>query len=54
MEIKLFLGKIDGEPRSTDEEIMEIVWFGKDDDWNKLGIIDRNKIIPALVEKRLL
>lgn len=51
--IKLFIGDVIGEP-SPSNEIEEIGWFGRDDDWSKLGIIDRNKIFPALKERELI
>ena len=51
--IKLFTGDVLGEFKVSNE-IKEIFWFGRNDDWHKLGIIDKNKIFPALKEKGLI
>lgn len=53
LNIKLYTGKINGKMKpSTDIE--ELKWFGRNDDWNKLGIIGKNKVMPWLVKKGLI
>lgn len=51
--IKLYLGTIVGEPSSS-AEIEEQRWFGGDDDPVILSPIIRNKILPALLEKKII
>ncbi len=51
--IKLYLGTIVGAP-STSSEIEEQRWFGKHDDPQILSLIIRNKILPALVQKKVI
>jgi 8-oxo-dGTP diphosphatase len=35
-------------------EVKRLVWVGKNDSWEKLAPVTRNKIIPALLQKGLL
>jgi 8-oxo-dGTP pyrophosphatase MutT (NUDIX family) len=53
LNLKFYTGEISGEIKpSTDIE--ELRWFGRDDDWNKLGNIDKNKVMPWLAKKGLI
>ncbi len=51
--IKLYIGKIIGEPK-TGSEIEEQRWFGKTDNPNTLSPIIKNKILPDLIEKKII
>ncbi len=51
--IKLYFGIIAGEPHSS-SEIEEQQWFGKDDDPAILSPIIKNKILPALIMKKVI
>jgi 8-oxo-dGTP pyrophosphatase MutT (NUDIX family) len=52
VQIKLYLGNIK-DPQPS-REIKEIVWFDRESDQGDLSPILKNKIIPFLLEKRLL
>jgi 8-oxo-dGTP pyrophosphatase MutT (NUDIX family) len=52
--IELYEGKLIGEPRPS-REIKKIHWIGKEDTDNPLvSPVVRNKIIPSLIEKKIL
>lgn len=51
--IHLYIGTIVGSP-SVSSEIEEQRWFGRNDDPTVLSPIIRNKILPALVEKKII
>jgi 8-oxo-dGTP pyrophosphatase MutT (NUDIX family) len=52
--IKLYQGKLIGEPRPT-SEIKQLHWIGKKDLTNmRVSPIIRNKIIPDLMKKKIL
>lgn len=51
--VKAYLGKIVGEPQAK-AEIEECKWFGRNDDKNILSPIIKNKILPKLIEKRVI
>jgi 8-oxo-dGTP pyrophosphatase MutT (NUDIX family) len=52
--IKLYLGKIIGEPKPS-QEIIGFQWMSKDDMSNpRLSPIIKNKIIPDLIVKKIL
>jgi 8-oxo-dGTP diphosphatase len=53
VEIELYTGSITGKivPSS---EIKEVHWFSKDDDFSRLSVIIRNKILPFLIEKQFI
>jgi len=53
IQIKVYRAELEGEPSRT-SEVEDMFWFGKDDDFEKLGPIDKNKILPALIEKGLI
>ncbi|NIO20420.1 MAG: NUDIX domain-containing protein [Candidatus Aenigmarchaeota archaeon] len=53
IQIKLYKAELESEPSKT-SEVEDMFWFGKDDDFEKLGPIDKNKIIPALINKGLI
>lgn len=53
VQIKLYKVELEKEPLKT-SEVEDMFWFGKNDDLNKLGPIDKNKIIPALIKKGLI
>lgn len=50
IEQDVYLGKLIGKPKPKGE-IEKVVWFSKNDDWNLLSPIIRNKILPALIKK---
>jgi 8-oxo-dGTP pyrophosphatase MutT (NUDIX family) len=53
LNLKFYTGKIIEEMKpSTDIE--ELKWFGRNDDWSKLGNIDKNKVMPWLVKGGLI
>jgi 8-oxo-dGTP pyrophosphatase MutT (NUDIX family) len=53
LNLRFYIGEISGEIKpSTDIE--ELKWFGRDDDWNKLGNIDKKQVMPWLVKKGLI
>lgn len=52
--IKLYEGKIIGEPKPS-AEIIKFYWIGKDDlNHPRLSPIIKNKILPDLIEKNIL
>ncbi len=51
--IELYLGDFSGEMRPC-SEVKRLVWFAKDDDWNRLAPVTRNKILPALLHRGLI
>ena len=51
--IELYLGDFSGEMKPC-SEVERLVWFAKDDDWNRLAPVTRNKILPALLQQGLL
>ena len=51
--IELYLGGFSGEMRPC-SEVKRLVWFAKDDDWNRLAPVTRNKILPALLHLGLI
>jgi 8-oxo-dGTP pyrophosphatase MutT (NUDIX family) len=53
VQIKLYLGEVFGQLK-PDSEVEKLGWFGKDDDWEKLGSVAKTKIMPALLEKGLI
>jgi len=53
VQIKLYKTEVERDPIKT-SEIEDMFWFGKNDDWDKLGPIDKNHLIPLLVERGLI
>jgi len=53
IQIKLYRAELESEPSKT-SEVKGMFWFGKNDDFEKLGPVDKNKIIPALINKGLI
>jgi 8-oxo-dGTP pyrophosphatase MutT (NUDIX family) len=53
VQVRLYLGEVSGELK-PDSEVEKLGWFGKDDDWEKLGSVAKTKIMPALVQKGLI
>lgn len=51
--IKTYRGKIEGMPK-VNMEIEEQRWFGKNDDAEILSPILKNKILPALIKKKII
>jgi 8-oxo-dGTP pyrophosphatase MutT (NUDIX family) len=51
--IELYLGDFSGEMKSC-SEVKRLVWFARDDDWNRLAPVTKNKILPALLKQGLL
>jgi 8-oxo-dGTP diphosphatase len=51
--MELYTGDFRGELRPC-SEVKRLVWFAASDDWNKLAPITRNKILPALMERKLI
>jgi len=51
--VRLYLGEVSGELKPNGE-VERINWFGKNDDWEKLGSVAKTKIMPALVKKGLV
>jgi 8-oxo-dGTP diphosphatase len=51
--IELYLGDFSGELQPC-SEVKRLVWFGKNDDRNKLAPVTQNKILPALLKMGLL
>ena len=35
-------------------EVKRLIWFSKNDDWDKLAPVTKNKILPELIKKGLL
>ena len=53
VEIQLYQGDLTGEPTPT-SEIVELVWFGPDSDRSHLPPSIVNKILPDLLERKIL
>jgi 8-oxo-dGTP pyrophosphatase MutT (NUDIX family) len=53
VQVKLYFGEISGELKPN-SEVEKLAWFGKKDDWEKLGTVAKTKIMPALVQKGLI
>jgi 8-oxo-dGTP diphosphatase len=53
VQIKVYRAELESGPSKT-SEVEDMFWFGKDDDFEKLGPIDKNKILPALIKKGLI
>ena len=53
VEIQLYQGDLTGEPMPT-SEIVELVWFGPDSDRSQLPPSIVNKILPDLLERKIL
>jgi 8-oxo-dGTP diphosphatase len=53
VEIVLYRGALVGDP-APHSEIKELVWFGKDDDWEALSPILVRKIFPDLIDRGVL
>lgn len=51
--VDLYKGTFHGDIKPC-AEVINVVWFSKEDDWNKLAPVTRNKILPALLKKGLL
>jgi 8-oxo-dGTP diphosphatase len=51
--MKLYTGKIRGIPKIS-MEIEEQRWFGRDDDPNILSPLLKNKILPALIARKII
>jgi len=51
--MKVYLGRIYGEPKIS-SEIDEQRWFGRGDDAKILSPIIKNKILPALIKKKII
>ena len=53
VQIKTYIGKISGEP-NVNNEVEEQRWFSRNDDFNILSPIIKNKILPVLLEKNII
>jgi 8-oxo-dGTP diphosphatase len=53
VQVDLYQGNCHGQMKIC-SEVKKLIWFGKDDDWNKLAPVTKNKIMPVLVQKGLL
>jgi len=53
VKIDLYHGDFHGQLKPG-SEVKRIIWFDKNDDWNKLTPVISNKIMPVLVQKGLL
>lgn len=53
VEIELYSGGVSGTLVAS-TEIKELEWFSPTDDWETLSPIIKNKILPFLIQKRLL
>jgi 8-oxo-dGTP diphosphatase len=51
--VDLYQGDFQGQLRPG-SGVKRIIWFGKNDDWNKLTPVTKNKIMPVLLQKGLL
>lgn len=51
--VDLYQGEVNGQMRPC-SEVKRLIWFAKNDDWDKLAPVTRNKIMPVLLEKGLL
>jgi 8-oxo-dGTP pyrophosphatase MutT (NUDIX family) len=53
VQVKLYLGEISGNLKPS-SEVEKLAWFGKNDDWERLGSVAKTKIMPALVKENLV
>ena len=53
VQVRLYLGDVLGKLKPN-SEVEKLGWFGKDDDWEKLGSVAKTKIMPALVKEGLV
>jgi 8-oxo-dGTP diphosphatase len=53
VKIKFYKVEIKKEPKPT-ADVVEMGWFSRKDNPDILGPIDRNKLIPALIEKDII
>ena len=53
IEVLLYSGELIGCPKAS-SEIVELVWFGPDDDFRELAPSLANKILPDLISRGLL
>jgi hypothetical protein len=53
LQIKFYKISVEGEPKKTGD-VTDMKWFSKNDDWDTLGPVDKNYLIPALVERGLI
>ncbi len=53
IQVKLYFGEVSGNLKPN-SEVEKLSWFGKNDDWEKLGTVAKTKIMPALVQKGLV
>ena len=51
--MKVYIGKVKGEPKIS-SEIEEMRWFGREDNPRILSPIIRNRILPALLKKKII
>jgi 8-oxo-dGTP pyrophosphatase MutT (NUDIX family) len=53
VQVKLYFGEVSGILKPSNE-VERLSWFGKSDDWEKLGSVAKTKIMPALVQEGLV
>jgi|LSQX01.2.fsa_nt_gb 8-oxo-dGTP diphosphatase len=53
VEVHLFMGRLTGQPRAS-SEIEELIYFGRDDDWSQLAPSLKNRILPDLIQRKIL
>ena len=53
VQVKLYLAEVLGELKPS-SEVEKLGWFGKDEDWEKLGSVAKTKIMPALIQEGLI
>jgi 8-oxo-dGTP pyrophosphatase MutT (NUDIX family) len=53
IQIKLYRIGIENKPKKTND-VEDMRWFGPKDDWDILGPIDKNHIMPALIKRGLI
>lgn len=53
LRVRLFRAELVGEPKPC-SEILELVWFGRDDDPGRLTPVMRNRILPDLIGRGIL
>jgi len=53
VQIELYQGELSGEPAPR-SEIAELVWFAENSPWSDLAPSLANKILPDLIERRIL
>ena len=51
--VELYHGGVHGQLKPN-PEINRLIWFSKNDDWNKLSPVTKDKIMPVLIQKGLL